>query len=200
MAATCNTSDILQSPVNVYVAAVGATEPADSVDYGGNWPSAWTSLGLTNAPLTKVITQNTNMIHAQQTALPAKEKVTGLVVTWATELLQVSWYNLFYATNGIVTATAAGAGQVGKDEIEFGGADATGRVFNLPERAWGFEALNEHGYVQRWIARKATSKSNGNVVYDRDNHAFIPIIITVLDPCNGSSPIYGLNVTAPATS
>jgi hypothetical protein len=184
----------MQGPVIIYVAPVGTTEPADSVAYQGSWPSGWSEIGITNAALNMTITQDTNQIQPQQSPIDDKEVITKYTIELNTEILATTFTNLFYITNGTVTTTAAGASQVGKDEITFGD------TFSLPERAWGFEAQNGAGFVQRFIVRRATSKSNGDVTFDRDNQTIYPLMVHALCPGSGIKPVYGLNVTAAATS
>jgi hypothetical protein len=189
---TCNVTEIIQSPVRVLYAPVGTTEPADSVALGGAWPSGWVEAGLTNAPLTLGNEVTTNEIKAQQKIMTVKEVPTDRVVTGATELLEYTMNNLYLAVGGTVTDTAAGSGQVGKSELEYG------QDFTLPERAFGFEGTNGYGYPIRVFFRKATSKANGDQSYDKENQLVVPIIWNALEPCDGSKPVKVQTITAEA--
>jgi hypothetical protein len=192
MPTTCNTSEIIETPVRILYAPVDTAEPADSVALGGAWPTGWVEVGLTNAPLAMTNTVTTNEIKAQQKIMTVKEVPTDRVVTGATELQQFTMENLFLAVGGTVTNTAAASGQVGKSELEYG------QDFVLPERAVGFEGTNGYGKPIRVFFRKATAKANGDQSYDKENQLVIPIIWNVLDPCDGDKPVKVQTITADA--
>ena len=194
-------TNILIGGAKVYYAPVAESLPADSVAYGTAWGGNWTDLGYTSAPLTWAVSRETKEIEVEQSTLPVKEIVIKERHVFETTLAEITSTNLQLGIGGTATTTAAGAAQVGKDELEAGGEAV------MDEYAWGFEGmyLNASGVsypVRCWIY-KGVATINGNLEFAKGNEAGMGLHINALEDGTkdaGKRAIKFQRVTAPTTS
>lgn len=173
------TTNILYGPVTLWKAPVGETVPADSVGAGVAWGGNWAKVGYTKAPLTMTYEDEQGEADVQEALTPVKRWKTKETVAFETVLAELTSEYLNLANGaGIVTTTAAGVGQVGKDEYEVGGESA------LDELAWGFEGtyVNSSGvsFPVRLFLFKATTKIGGETEFSKEEYPGISIQINAL--------------------
>jgi hypothetical protein len=171
-------SDIVITPARVYYAAVGATVPADTVAVGGSWGAGWTEVGYTAAPVTFNYSFEELEADIQQSLATVKRTKTAEALAIETTLAELSLTPLSLGTAGTVTATPAGVGQPGKEELVVGG------VATLTERMWGFEGayIDEDAaeFPIRVFVYKGTAVVNGALEFGKAVQTGIPLQIKAL--------------------
>ncbi len=126
-------ADIITTPCKIYYSAVGTTAPADSVAVDGTWPAGWTALGYTTVPLSVERTAEKIIADIQESLVEIKRGNKKETFVVETTLAELDLDYLALAWGGTATTTAAGAGQVAKEELA-GGDDQ-----DTLEYQWGFE-------------------------------------------------------------
>lgn len=171
-------SDIIISPAKVYYAPTGTAVPADSVAADTAWGGAWVYVGFTKTPLSMKYEYEKFEIEVEQSFAPVDRIKKSETLTLETVLAELNLTNLNLVVDGTVTATAAGAGQVGKEELDAGG------VSTLTKRAWGFEGkyVDEDGatFPIRLFIWKGTASMNGDLEFGKDDYAGISLQIEAL--------------------
>lgn len=171
-------SDILHGPVAVWHAPVGETPPADSVAAGAVWGGNWAKFGFTKTPLSANYEFDELEIEVQEALTAIDRRKTRENFTLETTLAEMTAANLGLGSSGTVTTTAAGASQVGKEELEVGGDDA------LDQYAWGFEGtyIDDDGdeFPLRLFIWKGTAKTNGTLEFGREDYPGIPLQVKAL--------------------
>ena len=167
-------SDIIVSPARVFVGAVGATPPADSVAAGASWGASWAELGFTNAALSFKYSDEQLAIEIEQSLAAVDRVKTKEELAVETMLAELNLDNVAYAIgSGSVSQTAAGVGQVGKEEFLAGGSRT------LTKRAWGFEGsyVDEDGatFPIRVFVWKAVGKLNGALEFNKTAVSGVPL-------------------------
>ncbi|MCB8942542.1 MAG: hypothetical protein H6658_02080 [Ardenticatenaceae bacterium] len=198
-----STADIIISPARIFYAAVGTAMPADTVAYGAAWatPSGWTEIAMTKTPFS--MNRDASVFNAmiEQSTLHVKRSVTEEKVAFETTLAEFTGANLLLGTEGTLTTTAPGAGQPGKETIEFGGQ------VTLTERTWAVEGLfvsdlgNPHPI--RFQIYRATAVLNGQLQFAKGDSTAIPLRIESLGDLSqavGKQLGKIIKITAPATS
>lgn len=175
-----STADIIIGPARVFHAAVGTALPADSVAYGAAWttPTGWTEIGLTKTPITMNRDLTTVDVMVEQSTLPVKRVATEEKVAFETTLVEITADLLQLAMGGTVTDTAAGASQVGKEELVAGGQAI------LPEYTWAIEGLYTTAAGVNFPIRlqiyRATVVLNGELQFGKSEETGIPLRIDAL--------------------
>lgn len=168
-------SDIIISPAKVYYGPVGETPPADSVAADTAWGGNWVYCGFTKTPLSMKYEYDEYEIEVEQSFVPVDRIKQSETLTLETVLAELSLTNLSLATGGTVTPTAAGVGQVGKEELVVGG------VSTLTKRAWGFEGkyVDEDGmtFPIRLFIWKGTGSMGGALEFGKKDYAGISLSI-----------------------
>jgi hypothetical protein len=159
-------ADILHGPVTVNYAPVGEALPADSVAVGVAWGGNWKKFGLTKEPLSCNYDFDELDIEVQEALAPVDRVRIKESLVLETVLAEITADNLNLAANGTVTKTVAGAGQVGKEEVDVGGSGA------IAQFAWGFEGtfVTDAGvsFPVRFFLYKGTAKANGALEQGRE--------------------------------
>jgi hypothetical protein len=159
-------ADLLTGRVQAYYAPYGEALPSEnSVAYGVAWGGNWVALGYTDTPLAVGYTSEEFEIEIQE-ALGVVERIkTKEAMTLEVTLSELTATNISLATEGVVTPTAAGGAQVGKEELDHGG------VGTLTKRAWGFEGLYTTStgaqFPVRLFIYKGTGKLNGALTFGK---------------------------------
>lgn len=171
-------ADILYGPVSIWYAPVGESLPADSVAVEADWGGNWKKIAYTKAPLSMNYEIDELEIMVEQELTAVKRVKTGERAMFETVLAEVTSAYLALATSGTATTTAAGAGQVGKDELVVGGG------ITLDEYAWGFEGqyVSSDGtfFPVRLFIYKATAMLNGALEHGKESYAGIPLQVKAL--------------------
>lgn len=170
-------ADILLTPAAIWYAPVGETLPADSVAYGAALGGNWTNVGYTTSPLVLSIERERYEVMVEQLSTPVKSSVVKDSAVFETTLAEFTGPNLELAFNGsTLTTTAAGAVQVAKDEIEWGGSTT------LDSYAWCFEGLYKDGsnnsFPVRIFVYVGEAVLNGQLSFAKNKEAGIPLQIT----------------------
>ena len=171
-------SDIIVSPATVWYAPVGEEVPADDTPAGDDWGGNWVPVGYTKTPLSMSYEFDELDVEIEQSLAPVKRVKTKENLALETVLAELYLDGVQLGTGGTVTDTAAGAGQVGKEELDLGGEAA------LDEKAWGFEGtyINEDGaeFPVRLFIWKATAKLNGALEFGKADYTGISLQIKAL--------------------
>lgn len=114
-------TDIISGPVKVYYAPIGTTLPADSLAFGAAWPAGWVNWGSTKEPL-KMIYEGTPLeIMVEEALASVDRRIQAEKGTLECVLAELTATNLNLAAGGQLVTTAAGSGQVGKEDWYVGG-------------------------------------------------------------------------------
>lgn len=190
-------SDLIVSPAKVYYAATGTTLPDESLAYGGSWPTGWTAVAETSAPLTINYNYDSLDYDIQESIAPVGRKKTKETLTAETVLAGITLTNLALMMGGTVTTTAAGAGQHGYEYLK--GGDIT----TLAQKAWGFEGQTEDGQPVRIVIYKATAIAGGRLEFGKATQSGIPLQLSALADMSksaGERLYYVERVTAEPTA
>lgn len=175
-----STADIIIGPARIFYAATGTVLPADSLAYGAAWasPVGWTEIALTKTPFTMNRDLSTVDVMIEQSTLPVKRVATEEKVSFETTLAELTADLLQLAMGGTVTDTAAGAAQVGKEELVAGGQAI------LPEHTWAVEGVYTTAAGVNFPIRlqiyRATAVLNGELAFGKADSAGIPLKIDAL--------------------
>jgi hypothetical protein len=175
-----STADIIVGPARIFYAPVGTVLPADSLAYGAAWasPAAWVEIALTKTPVSMNRELATFQVMVEQSTLPVKRVATEETVAFETTLAELTGGYLALAMEGTNTPTAAGASQVGKEELLAGG-----EAF-LSERTWAIEAMYVTSANVKFPIRlqiyRATAILNGQLTFGKADSAGIPLRIDAL--------------------
>lgn len=158
--------DIFSTPARILKAPVGTSAPADSVAAGGGWPAGWVEMGYTAAPLSVSYEFEEDERFIEQSLAPVDRVRTKEALTLETTLAELDLVQVGIAWAGLVTPTAAGVGQVGKEELDIGDDPV------LPKYAWGFEGsyIDEDGatFPIRLFVWKATASAGGKLDFGKE--------------------------------
>ena len=173
-----STADIMIGAARVFYAPVGEELPADSLEYGGMWTGNWDEIALTKEALSMKRDASDYDVRVEQSTLPIRRVTTEEDVTFETTLAEFTGDYLALAMEGTNTATAAGAGQVGKEELVAGGE------YFLTERTWAFEGMYVDASGNQFPVRiqiyRATSVLNGELKFTKSEEVGIPLEIKAL--------------------
>lgn len=174
-------SDLMATSALIYRAAVGSTVPADTVAAGTAWGGSWTQYAMTSAPLAILLEEERVDMKIEQALGVVRKKRSSEAMSIETTLAEITLGNWAMASGGTetVTATAAGAGQPGKEEFS-GGGDA-----DLQEYAWGFEGeyVDEDGatFPIRLFIWKGVAMIGGPLEFGKEVQAGIPFRVDALE-------------------
>jgi len=194
-------ADIIVTPCKIYHSALGLTLPADSLAYGGTWPAGWTQLGLTKAPLS--VDYNREPVYAEiqesLSDIPRGYKKEALTIE--TVLAELTLANLNLAWGGEYSTTAAGAGQVAKEEL-LGGDDVNPLI-----KQWGFEGLFVSAagasHPIRFFVSSVMAEVGGKLEFGKADTTGVPLRImgySDFTKAAGQRLFKWQKVTGPATS
>lgn len=174
-----STADIIIGPARVFYAPIGEALPDETtVAFGGDWAGNWEEIALTKTPFTMNRDLTTVDVMVEQSTLPVKRVATEEKVSFETTLAELTADYLQLAMEGTVTDTAAGASQVGMEELEAGGQA------HLTERTWAVEGLYETATGVQFPIRvqiyRATAVLNGELSFGKADSAGIPLRIEAL--------------------
>lgn len=195
-------TDIIISGARVFYAPVGETLPDEtSVAYGGSWGGNWTEVGFTSTPVSLAPGISTRDAQAQQRLGIIAAARTDEQPVIETTLMEITADHLDLGLGGTVSTTAAGASQVGYEQL------VSGSEVALDERAWGFEGLHVDSsgnqFPVRVFAYRAYSVMNGNLEFNKESESGIPLQIKVMADTSkalGADKLAFQRVTAAATS
>jgi hypothetical protein len=172
-------SDILISPVNIWRSATAVALPDETtIAYGASWGAGWTNVGYTVAPLSMKYETSIFELEVEQITSPVKGQKTKELLTFETQLGELTAANLILAvgSTSTITTTAAGANQHAFEDVALGG-----EAF-LPEYQFGFEGFtldaSNRQLPCRLFVYRATFSTSGNLEFSKKAAAAIPLKIT----------------------
>lgn len=195
-------ADILIGSVRVFKSPVGTAVPDENdIGYGDAWPAGWTELGYTAAPLTANLEREFINKMVEQALSKVGKYISGETLTLETTLAEFTMDNLALAWGGTVIDTAAGAGQVGMEELKGGGSIC------LSTLQWGFEGLYQDAACEnQWPVRFfciGEAEMGGQLEFGKTVQTGIPLRVEAsedLDKPAGQRLYHWQKVTANATS
>lgn len=150
-----------------YVPGSPAVLPADTVALGGAWPSVpqvWTPIGATEEGVTMAVRRNTNDITIEEQPTPVSVETTDMDVRFEVTLSEDTLTKMKIAFGGgVVTATAAASGVIGKEELVI--------ASDLDHLALGFECKNYAGFFRRILIPDIVSVADVETMFRRAANA-----------------------------
>ena len=173
-----STADIIIRPARIFYAPLGEALPDDDLAYGGAWTGGWEEIALTKTPFTMNRDLSVTDVMVEQSTLVVKRVATEEKVSFETTLAELTGDYLQLAMEGTNTPTAAGASQVGKEELVAGGQAV------LTERTWAVEGLYTTtagvNFPIRMQIYRATAVLNGELAFGKADSAGIALKIDAL--------------------
>ena len=174
--------DVLLGPGRLYRAAVGTANPDEStIDYGEAWTAPWVDMGdfPEGSPISLSLAEEVYKVYSEQTTVAQGVIRTRREALIKGSLLEHSIANMTVLLQGTATATAAaGGGQKGYSEIEFGAQP------DVDLYKWGIEALRVSAtntdQPVRWFFHKGFIRMTGDVPYAKTVETAIAFEITIL--------------------
>lgn len=197
-------TNIMINGARAYVAPVGTALPDESVAFDTAWGGSWARVGYTASELVMKYEDERADYEVEELLTPIMRVRIAETLELETTLAELTGEYLAMAIgSGTVTTTAAGAAQLGYEELKIGGARL------LTERAWGFEGLqlgaNGMKRPVRVLVHKANARLNGELKFSRraGEYPGIPLQIQALadeGKPEGEQLFLFQRVTAAATS
>lgn len=171
---------IILGYAKIWTAPVGTAFPAATIAFGTAWGGAWLYLGDTLEPLSFGGDRAQFDVMIQQSTSIVKSIITQDQRNFSTVMAEHDILLLNQLLLGTVVNTAPGSGTPGYYTIDFGGKSIPNVL------AVGFEAIwqNEAGVQTpiRWMFYRGSIIQNGEIVYDKEGVAGVPInIMTYTD-------------------
>lgn len=195
-----STADIIIGPARIFYAPMAEELPADDLAYGATWTGNWEEIALTKTPFTMNRDLSVTDVMVEQSTLVVKRVATEEKVSFETTLAELTGDYLQLAMEGTNTVTAAGAAQVGKEELVAGGQAV------LTERTWAVEGLYTTAagvnFPIRMQIYRATAVLNGELSFGKADSAGIALKIDAMGDLTkdvGAQLMKFQKVTAAAT-
>lgn len=197
---TPTAANIIKSGAVIYKAPVGETVPDETtIGAGVAWGGNWERIGYTGAPLKLMIDDTKMVIEVEEELMEVDERRIKFSASAETALAELTADYLSMIFGGTVSTTAAGAGQVGYEELDIDPDVLTDKF------AFGFEGTrydaSENELAFRIFFGKCGVSLNGELEFSKktDSYTQVPIKIKILKP-DSDAPVTWQRVTAPATS
>lgn len=164
------TSNLIMGPARLFVAAFGATEPADGdVDNSLENTSAsggWTDVGGTDGGVTLVLNQEYTALSVDQLTIRPESRRTSIESMINTSFAEPTLENLAILLNDGTSASGSGFKSFEPDEDD-SSSQPTYRAYCLQ----GFAP----GGNRRWVfVRKALNTASMESAYSKENQTFYP--------------------------
>ena len=171
-------SDIVVTAARLFHSPIGTASPLDTLDVDAAWPAGWVSVGYTLEPVKASYTFDVLNVMVQQEMGTVKRIRIKEALKLGTILAELTATNMALAFAGEVTTAAATATLAGYEEFSIGGK------YELPMAQWGIEGsyVDEEENLRpiRVFVWKATAAAGGEVVFNREQVAGIPLEIAAL--------------------
>lgn len=164
-------ANLVMGPGELYIAAFGATEPADTA-VGDPPSSAWTDLGGTVGGITTNLAQDFAVLAADQIVDRAGSRLTSREIAIQTQMAEPTLENLVYAINGGTLTTGAGYKSY-VPAFTISSTQPTYRALMLDGWAPGTTQLR-----RRFILRKILSTAAVGIAYSKDGQTVFPVTFT----------------------
>lgn len=197
---TPTASNIIKSGAIMWRAPVGETLPDETtISAGEAWGGNWERMGYTGEPLKLTIEDERMAFEVEEELMEVDERRIKFSAMAETALAELTAEYLEVIFGGTTSTTAAGAGQVGYEELEIDPDVLTNKY------AVGFEGVrmdaSENELPFRIFFAKVSYALAGEIEFSKktDTYTKVPISCKILKPDSGA-PITWQRVTAPATS
>jgi len=196
-------ANIVYGPAVIWQGPVGETVPDEtSVAAGADWGGNWERLGYTKTGAAALYEFEMSEADVQELlTTPKRWKSAESMSVEVTLAELIADYLQLAAGAGTVSTTAAGASQVGFEELQMGGV----RVIN--EYQIGIEGIfrdaNGNEFPIRYFIHKANISINGPMEFAKDGQPGVPVKIDALADASksaGNQLFSFQRVTAAATS
>jgi len=171
-------SDIVVSAARLFHSPVGTALPADTVDVDAAWPTGWVSVGYTLEPVKASYTFDVLEVMVQQEMGTVKRIRIKEALKLGTILAELTAANMALAFAGENTSAAATTTLAGYEEFSVGGK------YELPMAQWGIEGsyVDEEEELRpiRVFVWKATAAAGGELVFNREQVAGVPLEVAAL--------------------
>lgn len=174
-------TDILQSPIKLWVSAVGTALPnINTIAVGASWGAGWTDCGMTLNALSMKKSDDVADIDVEQYTFPVKEVRTKETIQLETSLAELTAANLKLAlgTANTIATVAAGASVHASDSLDFGGES------QLPQYQFGFEGYvfdaSNNKMPKRFFFYVCVPGIGGSLEFTKKAAAGIPLRINCL--------------------
>lgn len=162
----------------IWTAPYGTAFPTATIAYGSAWGGAWTYLGDTLEPLTLGGDRAQFEVEIQQALSPVKTIITKDSKSFSTTMAEHDILLFNQLLLGTAVNTAPGSGTPGYYTLDYGGKSTPNIL------AVGFESLwqNAAGTQTpiRWMFYRGQIIMDGEITYDKNGVAGIPIRINTL--------------------
>ncbi len=187
--ATPTPSNVMVGAAYMYLAPANTAMPAQSVAFGGTWPSGWVYVGATEAGVKFSVDRKTQDIMIEEQSTPVLVTTDTMTASVEASLAEDTVANMQWAYGGgTLTTVAATTTNPGYTTLALSDT--------LEQVAVGFEGLNTFGLARRLYIPVAISAAKVDTEYRRAKAARLyPITITAICP---PADIVVTEVTAPA--
>lgn len=163
--------NLVMGPGELYLAAFGATEPADA-DVADPPASAWTDIGGTVGGITTNIANEFAVLVADQIVDRAGSRQTGREISVQTQMGEPTLENLVYAINGGSITTGSGYKKFTPG-------------YTISSTQPNYRALMLDGWApgavqvrRRFILRKVLQTAAVGIAYSKDGQTVYPVTFT----------------------
>jgi hypothetical protein len=160
-------ADLMISPAKLYFSPEGTTLPADTVPYGGAWPTAWDGVGVTSSTLVVAYTYDTVDADYQEFLSPIDRAKSKEEAKFECTLGQIDLDIIQLTWSGTNINTPASTGVAGVQAWNVGGKS------RLQKYQWGFEGLqidsSGNELPVRGFIYRATPAAGGQLEFGKAN-------------------------------
>lgn len=191
MTANVTAANLVLGPAALYVAAMGATEPADaSVTPNGYLtpPGApWTDVGGTDGGVTFELSQTLQALEVDQVTMQVGARVTESAMTVTAKLSEMTFANMQTAINNIgVVATETGYQTM---EIPVGTTATQPGYMALIIDGWAPMTMSGTPALRRIIVRKVLSQVKASLVFDKKTQDSFDCTFQCYYISSGTNPV-----------
>lgn len=173
-------------PGYLYMAELGATEPADLSTAWATVDSDWKALGYTKDGSEFKYSLNTDTVEVAEELDPVSTQTTGRTSTVSFQLAELTATNLMRAMNASSASVTAGTGIVTFEPPDLG---------SEVRRMIGFESED---HTERWVYRQVFQTGDSTITRAKGaDSAAISCEFTLEKPATGSR-LYKVILAAPA--
>lgn len=172
---TVTAYNVCQGPADVYLAAFGTTEPADSAATvaAGPPPAPWTGIGGTEIGVTVEVDATYGDIKVDQLIDVIGTRVTDRQITIKTQMKEATLANFNQAVNNLMTITPS-ASYTTADPLTASSATQPQYTAVMVD-GWAPTLASSQPARRRFIIRKCVSKPKAQFLYQKDKAAIFDV-------------------------
>lgn len=197
-ALSVNASNLVLGPARLYVAAFGATEPADTTvtPDGVTTPPAspWVDVGGTDGGATFEVDTTYTDLSVDQIIMNVGSRLTDLKMTVTTKMSEMTLANLTTALNSITTS-ASGSGWASEDVVVTSAASQPTYAALIID-GWAPSLSTGASALRRVIVRKVLSQAKVTLAYDKKTQQSYDCTFNAYFVSNSVNPCHVVDQTA----